>query len=66
MNDVYNASGNAGQPIIVPISNKAGAVVTKLCRKRGNGVSYQPDIEVRDFDWSTTNFLKKIEADLEK
>ena len=35
-------------------------------RPRGNGVSYQPDIEVSDFDWSTANFLKRIEADLEK
>lgn len=35
-------------------------------RPRGKGVSYEPDIEVRDFDWSTANFLKRIAADLEK
>ena len=35
MNDVSNASGNAGLPIIVPISNKARAVITELCRKHG-------------------------------
>ena len=35
MNDVSNASGNAGLPIIVPISNKTGAVITELCRKHG-------------------------------
>jgi Peptidase family S41 len=33
-------------------------------RPRGKGVFYQPDIEMRDFDWSTANFLKRIEADL--
>jgi hypothetical protein len=33
-------------------------------RPRGNGVYYTPDIEMRDFDWSTENFLKKIAADL--
>jgi Peptidase family S41 len=33
-------------------------------RPRGKGVFYQPDIELRDFDWSTANFLKRIEADL--
>ncbi len=33
-------------------------------RPRGKGVFYQPDIELRDFDWSTSNFLKRIEADL--
>jgi hypothetical protein len=35
-------------------------------RPRGKGVFYQPDIEMRDFDWSTANFLKQIEADLVK
>jgi Peptidase family S41 len=35
-------------------------------RPRGKGVFYQPDIEMRDFDWSTANFLKRIEADLVK
>jgi hypothetical protein len=35
-------------------------------RPRGKGVFYQPDIEMRDFDWSTGNFLKRIEADLVK
>ncbi len=33
-------------------------------RPRGNGVFYTPDIEMRDFDWSTANFLKRIEEDL--
>jgi hypothetical protein len=33
-------------------------------RARGNGEHYAPDIELRDFDWSTQNFLKRIEADL--
>ena len=33
-------------------------------RPRGNGVFYQPDIVMRDFDWSTGNFLKRIEEDL--
>lgn len=33
-------------------------------RPRGNGEFYAPDIEMRDFDWSTTNFLKRIEEDL--
>jgi hypothetical protein len=33
-------------------------------RPRGNGVYYTPDIEMRDFDWSTENFLKTIQADL--
>jgi hypothetical protein len=33
-------------------------------RPRGNGVYYPPDIEMRDFDWSTEHFLKKIKADL--
>lgn len=33
-------------------------------RPRGNGEYYTPDIEMRDFDWSTANFLKRIEADL--
>jgi Peptidase family S41 len=35
-------------------------------RPRGKGVFYHPDIEMRDFDWSTANFLKRIEADLGK
>ena len=35
-------------------------------RPRGKGVFYQPDIEMRDFDWSTANFLARIEADLPK
>jgi hypothetical protein len=35
-------------------------------RPRGNGVYYSPDIEMRDFDWSTGNFLKRIEADLKQ
>jgi hypothetical protein len=35
-------------------------------RPRGKGVFYQPDIEMRDFDWSTANFLKRVEADLAK
>jgi hypothetical protein len=35
-------------------------------RPRGNGVYYSPDIEMQDFDWSTTNFLDKIQADLKK
>ena len=33
-------------------------------RPRGNGEHYAPDIEMRDFDWSTANFLKRIEEDL--
>ncbi len=33
-------------------------------RPRANGEFYTPDIEMRDFDWSTQNFLKRIEADL--
>jgi hypothetical protein len=33
-------------------------------RPRGNGVFYTPDILVTDFDWSTANFLKRIQADL--
>ena len=33
-------------------------------RPRGNGEFYAPDIEMRDFDWSTANFLKRIEEDL--
>jgi hypothetical protein len=35
-------------------------------RPRGKGVFYQPDIEMRDFDWSTANFLKRIKTDLAK
>jgi hypothetical protein len=35
-------------------------------RPRGKGVFYKPDIEFRDFDWSTANFLKRIEMDLAK
>ena len=35
-------------------------------RPRGKGAIYQPDIEMRDFDWSTDNFLKRIESDLAK
>ncbi len=33
-------------------------------RPRGNGEQEAPDIEMRDFDWSTANFLKRIEEDL--
>ena len=33
-------------------------------RPRGNGEFYAPDIEMRDFDWSTQSFLRRIEADL--
>jgi hypothetical protein len=33
-------------------------------RPRGNGVHYEPDILMADFDWSTENFLTKIEAAL--
>jgi len=33
-------------------------------RPRGNGEFYTPDIVMTDFDWSTQNFLKRIEADL--
>ncbi|MCU0947481.1 MAG: S41 family peptidase [Porphyrobacter sp.] len=33
-------------------------------RSRGNGEHYAPDIEMRDFDWSTANFLKRIKEDL--
>jgi hypothetical protein len=33
-------------------------------RPRGNGVYYTPDIVMTDFDWSTANFQKRIEADL--
>jgi Peptidase family S41 len=35
-------------------------------RPRGKGAFYSPDIEMRDFDWSTGNFLKHIEKDLAK
>lgn len=35
-------------------------------RPRGKGAIYQPDVEMRDFDWSTANFLKRIESDLAK
>jgi hypothetical protein len=35
-------------------------------RPRGNGVYYSPDIMMTDFDWSTANFQKRIEADLAK
>jgi hypothetical protein len=35
-------------------------------RPRGKGLFYQPDLELRDLDWSTVNFLKWIEADLVK
>jgi Peptidase family S41 len=33
-------------------------------RPRGNGEFYKPDIPVNDFDWSTANFLRRIEEDL--
>jgi hypothetical protein len=33
-------------------------------RPRGNGVYYTPDIVMTDFDWSTANFQRRIEADL--
>jgi Peptidase family S41 len=33
-------------------------------RPRSKGVFYPPDIEMRAFDWSTANFLKRIEGDL--
>jgi hypothetical protein len=33
-------------------------------RPRGKGAVYEPDIEMRELDWSTANFLKRIEADL--
>ncbi len=33
-------------------------------RPRGKGVYYAPDILMTDFDWSTGNFQKRIEADL--
>jgi hypothetical protein len=33
-------------------------------RPRGNGEYYSPDIVMTDFDWSTANFQKRIEADL--
>ena len=33
-------------------------------RPRGNGEFYTPDIAMTDFDWSTQNFLRRIEADL--
>lgn len=33
-------------------------------RARGNGEFYTPDIEMTDFDWSTANFLRRIEGDL--
>lgn len=33
-------------------------------RPRGNGEFYTPDIAMREFDWSTQNFLKRIEDDL--
>jgi Peptidase family S41 len=35
-------------------------------RPRGNGVFYTPDILMDSFDWSTTAFQKRIEADLAK
>jgi hypothetical protein len=35
-------------------------------RPRGNGVHYAPDILMTDFDWSTANFQKRIEAELAK
>ncbi|MFM7348061.1 MAG: S41 family peptidase [Erythrobacter sp.] len=35
-------------------------------RARGNGEHYEPDIAMRDFDWSTANFLARIEEDLAK
>ncbi len=50
-------------------SNMAYAIIPMkmyVDRPRGQGVFYQPDIEMRDFDWSTANFLKRIEADLVK
>lgn len=33
-------------------------------RPRGNGEFYTPDIAMTDFDWSTQNFLGRIEEDL--
>jgi len=33
-------------------------------RPRGNGEFYPADIEMRDLDWSTAHFLRRIEADL--
>jgi hypothetical protein len=50
-------------------SGMASAVIPMkmyVNRPRGNGGHYQPDIMMVDFDWSTDNFLKKIEADLAK
>ncbi len=35
-------------------------------RPRGQGVFYAPDIVMTDFDWSTANFQKRIEADLKQ
>ena len=33
-------------------------------RPRGRGEVYRPEIELRDVDWSTVNFLNRIEEDL--
>jgi hypothetical protein len=35
-----------------------------VSRQRGNGEFYPADIEMRDLDWSTAHFLRRIEADL--
>ena len=58
----YMEVRNPGLP-----SGMANAIIPMkmyVNRPRGNGVYYEPDILMTDFDWSTENFLKKVEADL--
>lgn len=50
----------------VPSGLAVVIVPTKLYvnRPRGNGEGYQPDIEVRDVNWSTAAFRRVVEQDL--
>jgi hypothetical protein len=48
-------------------SGKARAIIPMkmyVNRPRGNGEFYPADIEMRDLDWSTAHFLRRIEEDL--
>jgi hypothetical protein len=52
---------------LLPSGMARGIIPMKMYvdRPRGNGEFYTPDIAMTDFDWSTQNFLKRIEDDLE-
>lgn len=51
---------------VLPSGMGYGIIPMKMYvnRPRGNGIYYEPDILMNDFDWSTGSFLHRIEADL--